>query len=193
MTTFFLICAVAGGTIFVVQLLLMILGGHGLGDLSHDIHAGDSDHDAAFWGIFSVRALVAGVTAFGIGGLAAKSAGAVPVVSFATAAVAALAAATLVAVLLGAISRLADDGTAHIERAVGSTGVVYLNIPAEKSGLGKVTLQLQNRSVELDAMTYGNKLETGTRVVVTSVIGPGAVEVIAVPQMASQYVSPRQG
>jgi membrane protein implicated in regulation of membrane protease activity len=185
MTTIYILCAVVGGTIFVLQLVLSLLGGgdHGV---DHDA-GGVVDHDAHFWGIFGLRAIVAGVTAFGLGGMLAKSLGASPLLSTPAALACAFAAALLVAVLLRSLTKLSDDGTARIETSVGKSGVVYINIPADKQGLGKVHLQLQNRTVELDAITYGNALDTGTRVVVTSVIGPSTVEVIAAPEMATAY------
>jgi len=185
MTTFYLICAVVGGTVFLLQLVLSLLGGgeHGFGHDGTDV----VDHDAHFWGIFSLRAIVAGVTAFGLGGLLANSLGARPLLSTPVAIGSALAAAMLVAVLLKSLTKLSADGTAQIERSVGMHGIVYINIPGDKLGVGKVHLDLQNRTVEVEAVTYGNALETGTRVIVTSVIGPSTLEVIAAPEMQTAY------
>ncbi len=182
----YLICAAAGGTVFVLQLILTLVGG---GDHDFDGHDGSSvtDHDAHFWGIFGLRAIVAGVTAFGLGGLLVKSAGGTTLVSAPVAIGSFFAAALLVAGLLRMMGKFSSDGTAHIEQAVGRTGVVYVNIPADKQGPGKVHLQLQNRTVEVEAITYGNALETGTRVVVTSVIGSNMVEVVAAPEMSKEY------
>ena len=184
----YLICAVAGGTVFVLQLILTLLGG---GD--HDVggHDGTSvvDHDAHFWGIFGLRAIVAGVTAFGLGGMLVKSVGGATIISAPVAIGSFFAAALLVAGLLRTMGRFSADGTAHIEQAVGRPGVVYVNIPGDKQGPGKVHLQLQNRTVEVEAITYGNALETGTRVVVTSVIGSNMVEVIAAPEMRREYTA----
>ncbi len=191
MTTLYLICAIGGGTVFVLQLLLSLLGGGGDHGFDHggDAGGGADHHDGHFWGIFSLRAIIAGVTAFGLGGLLANSMGARPIISTPVAIGSALAVAFLVAMLLRSLAKLGDDGTARIEQSIGKPGVVYIAIPGDKHGLGKVHLDLQNRTVEVDAVTYGNKLETGTRIIVTSVIGPNTVEVIATPEMQTAYAA----
>ncbi len=186
MWNIYLICALVGGTIFILQLILSLLGGG-----SHDFDGHDAspvmDHDAHFWGVFSLRAIVAGVTAFGLGGMLAKSMGAPVSISAPTAIVFAISAAMLVAVLLRTLTRFSDDGTTRIQNAVGHSGVVYVSIPADKQGPGKVHLDLQNRTVEVEAITYGNALDAGTPVVVTSVIGTNMIEVIAAPQVSDVY------
>jgi membrane protein implicated in regulation of membrane protease activity len=182
----YLICAVVGGTVFVLQMILTLIGGGG-----HDFDGHDGspvvDHDAHFWGVFSLRAIVAGVTAFGLGGLLVKSAGGTTVVSAPVAIGSFFAAALLVAGMLRMMGKFSADGTTRIQQAVGRPGVVYVNIPADRQGPGKVHLDLQNRTVEVEAITYGNALATGTRVVVTSVIGSNMVEVIAAPEMSREF------
>jgi hypothetical protein len=72
--------------------------------------------------------------------------------------------------MMQALYRLKADGTVRIDRAIGRTGTVYLTVPANRSGLGKVLLNLQNRTVEYQAMTPHQALPTGTPVVVQAVI-----------------------
>lgn len=49
--------------------------------------------------------------------------------------------------------RLESVGNIEYKNAIGKTAKVYLRIPKEKSGIGKVNLVLQERLVEVDAMT----------------------------------------
>lgn len=49
--------------------------------------------------------------------------------------------------------RLESSGNIEYRNAVGKTAKVYLRIPKDKSGIGKVNLILQERFVEIDAMT----------------------------------------
>ena len=51
---------------------------------------------------------------------------------------------------------------------------------------GKVTLRLQNRTVEYQALTPHGALPTGSPVVVTAVLGPDTVEVAAADPLASR-------
>jgi hypothetical protein len=50
-------------------------------------------------------------------------------------------------------------------------------VPGQRAGVGKVTLKLQNRTVEYQALTPYQQLPTGSKVVVTAVLGPDTVEV----------------
>ena len=81
------------------------------------------------------------------------------------------------AVALRAIKRLRADGTARIDRAVGTTGTVYLRVPSARAGAGKVHLALQNRTVEYRAVTAGDELPTGKPIKVVAVVGADTVEV----------------
>jgi hypothetical protein len=82
---------------------------------------------------------------------------------------------------MNSLHKLKADGTIHIERAVGTTGTVYLRIPGQKAGTGKVTLKLQNRTVEYQAITAHDELPTGAKIVVLGVVSPDTVEVGPVP------------
>jgi hypothetical protein len=60
---------------------------------------------------------------------------------------------------------------------VGKHGTVYVTIPADESGAGKIQLNLQNRTMEYLAMTSGHALSPGAKVVVTDVITADTVQV----------------
>jgi hypothetical protein len=193
METVYMICAVAGGTLLACQFLasLVGLGGHhdvGGHDFSHDgpgdVHHGDGhveeqgNQGAWFAGVLTFRTLVAALTFFGLAGLAgsAKWGGEQPV-TLLVALAAGGGALFLVATLMRSLYRLRADGTVRIDRAVGKKGTVYLSIPAARAGAGKVTLSLQNRTVEYQAVTADRALPTGSSVVVVAVLGPDTVEV----------------
>lgn len=186
METAFLICVGAGGTLLVLQFLAGALGlggDHGDADAHHDFHTGHAadghDHGDGNWflGLLTFRSVCAAVTFFGLGGLTAGYYGSPPSAQLGAAFLAGLAALYLVATLMKMLYRLKAEGTVRIDRAVGQTGTVYLRVPAQKAGPGKVTLSLQNRTVELEAYTAAAELPTGTPVRVVAVLGPGSVEV----------------
>jgi hypothetical protein len=190
------VCAVLGGTLLLCQFLLSLLGlGHhhdiGGGEVSHDVDHGhdmgghhgeshDADHDAQsswFVGLLTFRTIVAALVFFGLAGKAAAAASLDPGTTLFVALAAGTGALFLVAWMMKALYRLRDEGTVRIDRAVGRTGTVYLTIPANKSGLGKVHLNVQNRTVEYQAVTAHQALPTGTPVVVQAVINSDTVEV----------------
>src|SRR5262245_28622548 len=185
MYTFFLVCAGVGGTLILLQFLAGSLGfGGDHGDAGrhdlaghHDAASGEHGDGNWFLGLLTFRALSAAVAFFGLGGLIAGYYDMPNSAQLATATLSGFAALYLVATLMKMLYQLRADGTVRLDQAVGRTGTVYLRVPAEKTGPGKVTLNLQNRTVELEAFTAAHELPTGTPVRVVAVLGPSAVEV----------------
>jgi len=187
MDTFYLIVAGGGGALIVCQFLAGLLGLMGDSDVDHDHSAGDA-HDHAgehsgtgnwFLGMLTFRSIAAAITFFGLGGLTARYYQASEVTSFLVAIGAAYSALYLVAMTMKALARLKADGSVRMEKAVVRTGRVYLTIPPRKSGMGKVTLAVQNRTIECQAITAENEITTGTAVTVVALHGPNLVEVAA--------------
>lgn len=56
-------------------------------------------------------------------------------------------------------------------QAAGCTGKVYLTIPAARSGVGKVQININNSVREYDALTDGGSLPTGSAITVVDYIG----------------------
>lgn len=184
MTTFFVVCAALGGGVLVVQLLLGLLG---VVDAGGHLDAGDG-HDgggvhvaAEGLDLLSVRALSAGVAFFGLGGLAGLATPFGLLAAIPLALVTGTAAMFGTAVAMRWMLGFEDDGTVSIHGAVGATGTVYLAIPGERQGAGKVTLTLQNRIVEYQAVTSDAPLPTGAPIMVVDVVGPNTVHVVADP------------
>lgn len=178
MIAFFLACAALGGVVLVLQLLLSVLGGHG--DLDHDAHGGT--HLGEGLDLLSVRSLSAGVAFFGLTGAGTLTSGWPLLLALPAAVLAGGAAMFIVAYLMRSMRRLEDDGTEHIENALGQTATVYLRIPGNREGTGKVHVPIQGRTVELQAVTPGGALPSGSMVVVRDIVGPDIVEVV--PQSA---------
>ena len=185
MVMFYLVCAGAGGTVMLIQVVMSVFGweiGHGDFSIDHMDVAHEGAHDSSFlFGMISARALTAGAAFFGMAGLAANSAGFSPWATFAAASGAGLAVMSAVAVMMRGLSRLRADGTARIENAVGMPATVYLTIPAKGMGVGKITVAVQNRTMEYTAMnTTMTPLATGEAVRVIGTAGAGMVTVAPV-------------
>ena len=89
----------------------------------------------------------------------------------------------LVAISMRWILRFESDRSIHASDAIGEGGTVYIPIPGAESGPGKVTLTLNGRTVEYDAVTRGEALATGMKVTVVDVREPDIVEVVATPTL----------
>jgi hypothetical protein len=178
----YLICAVVGGTLLVVQTILMAIGGHHDGEMAHDgVDATQADggvgHDLGMRKWLSIKAVVAALTFFGLGGLAAQKAGLTPYVGLAISLAAGAAAVFVVASLMAGLSRLQSKGNLDLRNAVGAVGKVYLRVPAGRGGVGKVTLEVQGRFVEVEAITAGPEIPTGSPIRVVAVPAPDTLEV----------------
>lgn len=185
METVYLVCALLGGTLMLGQLVLMIFGHGGHDDVGHAEHFG-GDHAVGhegevswLFGVLSFRTLTAAFAFFGLAGLgASQRLPDDPVVALLIALAAGLAALVLVAWVLRLLHRFQAEGTVRIDRAIGAAGTVYLPIPGGGRGAGKVMVNVQNRTMEYQAITaQPQELPTGTRVSVVAVVGPGTVEV----------------
>ena len=169
MATFFLACAVLGGGILVLQLALGLVGhdADGLGGGHGFSHASEG------FDLLTVRSVAAAVAFFGIGGRAAL------------ALLASLGAGGLAALGNAALMRLLrnfeSDGVVRIDRAVGQSGRVHVKVPGGPNRPGKVLLTVQDRLLELPAVSLDGELPSGTEVIVVGVADGDTVEVVRTP------------
>ena len=70
--------------------------------------------------------------------------------------------------------------------AVGTTGTVYLSIPGHRTGSGKVHITVQNRLVEVQAVTAEDALPTGSPILVVDVQGNDTVVVVRNPILLNE-------
>jgi len=61
--------------------------------------------------------------------------------------------AYLLALAFRATYKLESSGNLDYANAIGQLGTVYIRVPKSKSGKGKITLTIQERYIEVDAMT----------------------------------------
>ncbi len=174
---FFLVCAVTGGSLFLIKLILQLAGGdhgfdHGDGDIGHGDASTDShaDSDASFK-VFSLHGITSFFMMFGLVGFAfyrESHVGAIP--SIAGAFAAGSATVWVIAKLFSAMYGLQSSGTLDITSAVGSEGTVYLTIPA--NGAGAVMVGVKNRTREFNAVAQDKQeIKSGERIRVVWVNG----------------------
>lgn len=153
--------------LFILQSIVSFFtgGDHGDGD--------GTDVDAHDFGsqFFTLKNMIAFFTMFGWAGLAAYKGG---VNNFLVIVLALAAASALVLVmyfLMKQSSRLRHSGTLEMKNAINKIGETYLRIPANRSGIGKIQVQVQGRLMELDAMTDDTEdIATGRPIQVVSIL-----------------------
>jgi hypothetical protein len=189
----YLLCATIGGTVLLIQTLLLVFAGHGAdgdvhldadlhdGDLSHGdtSHGGPEAHDAGdFLKMLSLKTVVAFLTFFGLAGLASAQGGFSPASTLVVALGAGSVAFYMVAYLVVCLSRLQSKGNLDPRNAVGETGQVYLRVPGQRSGQGKVLVEFQGRKVDMKAVTAGGEIPSGSPVRVVALSSKDTVEVL---------------
>ncbi len=146
-----------------------------IGDVSADVDASslpDSDLTHAGSGIhlFTLQGLVAFFAVFGWSGLIMLEGNVQPVGAVALAIVFGFGAMVALAFLLRAMLKLQQAGNMDIKNAIGRSGTVYLTIPAKREQKGKVTIFIQDRVTELDAVTNNAEpIHTGVEVTVIGI------------------------
>ena len=122
--------------------------------------------------LFTLQGIVAFLAVFGWVSIAAVSGGIPGVGAVPLGFVAGFFAMYGVAKLVQISGRLAENGTIDFRNAIGETAAVYIPIPPNGEGEGKVTLTLQGRFMECSAVSNEKELlKTGTVVRVTDLNG----------------------
>ena len=161
------------------------------GSFGHDANADVSHHASPwFYEILSIRSISAALTFFGLVGKGTLSNGHPPIASLVYASLAGAAAMYAVYWLFKQIYRFQNAGNEDVRRSIGLSATVYVPIPAARSGAGKVTFQLQDRTVEYQAVTNeSSRLATGERVVIVGIVNVGTVRVARELHAVSEQVS----
>jgi hypothetical protein len=175
MYIFFIACAIAGAVLLGLQIGAALLGA------DSDIVA-DADL-ATGLNLLSVRAIAAGVGAFGLGGLAVLEVGLGSAMALPIGAFLGSGAMLLTALLTRAMLRLEGSGSLKMERAVGRAGTVHLSIPAGAEGAGRIQFELQGRTLEMKAVSSEGPIPTGTAVTIVALVDGETVEVVPTPTL----------
>lgn len=164
----------AASVFLVLQIITLLFGIGDSGDVDVDL-TGDGEVDVTIDGsdgftLFSIRGIV---SFFAIGGWTGY---ALSYVSTPLSVVGSLVAGFLalvgMAFAIRGVMNLRSSGNIEISKAIGSNAVVYLTIPAKGNGTGKITMTLEERFVELNALCNNEQsIPTGAQVKVVGIVG----------------------
>ena len=152
-------------TLLVLQTLLSMIGFDA--DTDADFDAADLSGD---FSVLSFKSITAFLAFFGWMGLVGVDKGwAMPLVLLSGVA-AGLVAMFMVAYMLFQFQKLETSGTMHFEDALLHEGDVYLTIPAQGSGSGRISLEVNGVLRELEAVSIGPEIKTGEKVKVIDIV-----------------------
>lgn len=160
----FLLCALLGGTILILRLILTIAGidGHG-GDM--DAAHASSEHG---FQILTIHGISSFFAMFGVVGYTLyHNASFGMLIALAGAVVAGALAVWIIQRIFMGMLRLQSSGTLGLDAAIGSEGAVYLTVSKEG---GRVQINFANRLREFEAVSAdGATIPTGTAIRVQGV------------------------
>lgn len=173
----YMACAVAGGSVLIGQTGLSLFGLGGGEDVDADMDVDDIEGEGGSLSFLSIRALSGFLTFFGLigwGGTAAEW-GTAP--TFLASMAGGGSVMFLIAWTMRFFQRLQSHGNLDPSSAVGKPAHVYLKIPSGRSGKGKITVSLQGRSCEFEAVSPGPELPSGSECRIVRMITEDTFEV----------------
>lgn len=164
--TYFIIAVIA--SIFLIVQIVIMLFSLGGGDFDvDDVFDGDVDTDSGL-SIFTIKSMTAFFALGGWCGFVAQTFMEDNIWAPILIAVATGTAALFgVAFTMRGIAKLQNSGNIVKSKLVGATATVYVSIPENRSGRGKITLTAQGRYMELDAVTDGERIPVDSSVEIT--------------------------
>lgn len=164
-------CALVSSVVFLVQAILTLIGMDAAGDMDIDIPDGDTMDVGGGLSLFSIRSLVNFFVGFGWGGVSFYHVISSKLVLGIVAILIGVAFGYMYIYLRRKLMSLEHNGAFKLSDCLGKTAQVYLRIPAAGEGMGKVQVSVGGSVHEIDAITDGDILPTGSHVRITAVQG----------------------
>lgn len=160
--------AIPTSLIFLIQTILTFLGT----DVSDGLEAdfdGDLEGEATPFQLFSLRNLINFLLGFSWTGISFfTSIANIPVLILLSLIVGGCF-VYLFFLIIRQIQKLAENNSFNIFNTLNRTAEVYLAIPENKKGKGKIMISVNGTFHELDAMTENDRIQTGTTVKVVKI------------------------
>ena len=169
-------CAIVASVVFLVQMVLTMLGmdGHDV-DVDFDVaDFGSADADTMDLGgglsLFSIRNLINFFVGFGWAGVSLHSVISNTFLLILAAVVVGIAFVLMFFYIKKQTKKFEANGAFNIRNCEGKSASVYLRIPGNNAGKGKVQVSINGASHEIDAITLGDDIPTGARVHIVEVM-----------------------
>lgn len=152
--------ALPASLIFAIQTILSFIGADASDGLEADFN-GDFEGGSDTFQLFSLRNLINFLLGFSWTGISFYS----NIPNATLLILLALAVGGLFVylffIIIKQVQKLAEDNSFRYEKTIGKTGEVYLTIPGQFAGKGKISLSIKGSAHELDAITAGDSLPSG--------------------------------
>ncbi|MCF8378907.1 MAG: serine protease [Bacteroidales bacterium] len=157
---------------FIIQIIItFFVGDIDTMEAEGDVDTSIEEDSGIHFQFLSIKNLIAFFTIFGWTGIACLAGGLNNGLSILISTLAGIAMMIIMASLAYFMGKLVDDGTLKVKNAIGKVASVYLRIPANRSGVGKVQVSVQGLQT-LEAMTDNDEeIKTGAIVEIVEILG----------------------
>ena len=169
------VIALVASFIFLIQTILVILGLDGGADFDADFD-GNLEGDSSFhW--LSFRNIVNFMLGFGWAGVLLYDVIVSPALLVLASTGTGVIFVLMFLMIMQQFRKLEENNTFTIQKTLNKTAQVYLTIPAQKKGKGKILISVNGTTHELDALSESEAIETGAMVKVTRIIDNSLISV----------------
>lgn len=165
----FWVCAIVGTVIFAVQMVLTLIGMDST-DVDVDFDGSDTMDLGGGISLFSIRNFVNFIVGFGWAGISFADVVENKFLLSLIAIAAGVAFVLLFFFIKKQTKKLEHNGAFNKNDCIGKNVDVYLRIPAQREGKGKVQVSLNGAIQEFEAVTDGDEIKSGAKVEVIEVI-----------------------
>ncbi|NLW74222.1 MAG: hypothetical protein GX057_04920 [Clostridiales bacterium] len=174
----FALIAISSTVVIIIQTILLLIGLGDGGDADVDGDGVVDDVDGDGLALFSIRGIMTMLAVMGWSGMALLETSLPEGVSIFIAILLGLVMLVLMAYIMKLISKLQSSGNIDVGNTIGKVAQVYIPIAPNGQKAGKVTLTVQEKYTEFDAITTSNQtLKTGAYVRVVAVDDSGTLVV----------------
>ncbi|HHT54286.1 MAG TPA: hypothetical protein GX011_05060 [Clostridiales bacterium] len=174
----FALIAIPSTVVIIIQTILLLIGLGDGGDADIDSDGVVDGVDGDGLALFSVRGIMTMLAVMGWSGMALLETALPEGVSILIAVVLGLFMLVLMAYIMKLISKLQSSGNIDVGNTIGKVAQVYIPIAPNGEKSGKVTLTVQEKYAEFNAITTANQtLRTGAYVRVVAVDESGTLVV----------------
>jgi len=160
--------AIPCSIIFLIQTVMTFAGVDASDGTSADFDSDLTGTDAPFQ-LFSLRNLINFLLGFSWTGISFYGTISSPVILIIVSFAVGILFLYLFFVIIKQVQKLAEDNSFNITNTLNKTAEVYLTIPPNKSGKGKIMISVNGAYHELEAMTEHEKLSSGAVVKVIKI------------------------
>ncbi len=161
--------AIVSSIVFLIQTIVSLIG---IGDFETDLDVGGGDgmDSSGFSDLLSMRNAINFLLGLGWSGVCFYDKISNGFILALVSIIFGLAFVAIFIYVFKKMMKLESNGAFDINTAIGKTCDVYLRIPANRSGTGKVQISFSGSVQELDAVTDGEMIPSGSKVTVVEIL-----------------------